>query len=60
MPFLAHQALAMSLHGSGAAYTGADSSGLRDGLPQPLRLGLPWCLDYKRALTSTHATAVPA
>ena len=42
MPFLVHQALAVSLFGPGASYTGADGSGLRDGLPQLLGLGLPW------------------
>lgn len=35
------QALAMSFLGIGAAYTGARASGLRNGLPQPLGLGLP-------------------
>lgn len=61
MPFLVHQALAMSLLGSGASHAGARASGPRDGLPQqPLGLELPQCLEYKRAPTSDHTTAVSA
>jgi hypothetical protein len=60
MPFLVHQALAMSLLGSGASHTRTHASGLRDDLPQPLGLGLPQCLDYMRAPMSSHTTAVPA
>lgn len=60
MPFLVHQALAMSLLGSGASHARTDASGLRDGLPQPLGLGLPQCLNYTRAQTFSHTTAAPA